>query len=84
MKLKYLIIANNKHDEIIRIYKEDESNKKIIRHLIEYLEDTDWYIDYYNSKDAQNINGNEFDKIKYFLMEYRDTFTNVIQTQLEQ
>ena len=84
MKLKYLIISNNKHDEIIRIYKRDVCNKKIIRHLIEYLEETDWYIDYYNSKDAQNINGNEFDKIKYFLMEYHDTFTDVIRTQLEQ
>lgn len=56
----------------------------IIKHLIEYLKETDWYIEYINNKDAQNIPGNEFDKIKYFLMEYHDTFTNVIKTKLKQ
>ena len=82
MKLKYLIIANNRHDEIVHIYKKDVPNKTIIKHLIEYLEETDWYIEYINNKNAQNISGNEFDKIKYFLMEYHDTFTNVIETKL--
>jgi len=84
MKLKYLIISNSRHDEIIHIYKDNVSNKTIIKQLIEYLEETDWYIEYINSKDAQNIPGNEFGKIKYFLMEYHDTFTNVIETKLEQ
>jgi DNA gyrase/topoisomerase IV subunit A len=84
MKLKYLIIANSRHDEIIHIYKNSVSNKTIIKHLTEYLEESDWYIEYINSKDAQNISNNEFDKIKYFLMEYHDTFTNVIETKLEQ
>jgi hypothetical protein len=84
MKLKYLIIANSRHDEIIHIYKNNVSNKTIIKHLTEYLEESDWYIEYINSKDAQNISDNEFDKIKYFLMEYHDTFTNVIETKLEQ
>ena len=84
MKLKYLIIANSRHDEIIHIYKKDVSNKTIIKHLIEYLEETDWYIEYINNKDAQNIPGNEFYAIKYFLMEYHDTFTNVIETKLKQ
>lgn len=84
MKLKYLIISNSRHDEIIHIYKDNVSNKTIIKHLIEYLEETDWYIEYINSKDAQNIPGNEFYAIKYFLMEYHDTFTNVIETKLEQ
>ena len=84
MKLKYLIIANNRHNEIIHIYKDNVSNKTIIKDLIEYLEETDWYIEYINNKDAKNISGNEFDKIKYFLMEYHDTFTNVIETKLEQ
>jgi hypothetical protein len=84
MKLKYLIISNSRHDEIIHIYKDNVSNKTILKHLTEYLEESDWYIEYINSKDAQNIPGNEFDKIKYFLMEYHDTFTNVIETKLEQ
>lgn len=84
MKLKYLIISNSRHDEIIHIYKDNVSNKTIIKHLIEYLEETDWYIEYINNKDAQNIPGNELNKIKYFLMEYHDTFTNVIETKLEQ
>lgn len=84
MKLKYLIISNSRHDEIIHIYKDNVSNKTIIKHLIEYLEETDWYIEYINNKDAQNIPGNEFYAIKYFLMEYHDTFTNVIETKLEQ
>jgi hypothetical protein len=83
MKLKYLIIANRRHDEIINIYKNNVSNKTIIKHLTEYLEESDWYIEYINSKDAQNISDNEFDKIKYFLMEYHDTFTNVIETKLK-
>jgi hypothetical protein len=83
MKLKYLIISNSRHDEIIHIYKDNVSNKTILKHLTEYLEESDWYIEYINSKDAQNIPGNEFDKIKYFLMEYHDTFTNVIKTKLE-
>ena len=84
MKLKYLIIANNRHDEIIHIYKRDVPMNTIIKHLIEYLKETDWYIEYINNKDAQNITGNEFNKIKYFLMEYHDTFTNVIETELKQ
>jgi hypothetical protein len=84
MKLKYLIISNSRHDEIIHIYKDNVSNKTILKHLTEYLEESDWYIEYINSKDAQNIPGNEFDKIKYFLIEYHDTFTNVIETKLEQ
>ena len=54
----------------------------IIKHLIDYLKETDSYAEYINNKDAENITGNEFDKIKYFLMEYHDTFTNVIQTKL--
>ena len=84
MKLKYLIIANSRHDEIVHIYKDNVSNETIIKDLIEYLEETDWYIEYINNKDAKNISGNEFDKIKYFLMEYHDTFTNVIETKLKQ
>ena len=84
MKLKYLIIANSRQDEIVHIYKDNVSNETIIKDLIEYLEETDWYIEYINNKDAKNISGNEFDKIKYFLMEYHDTFTNVIETKLKQ
>ena len=84
MKLKYLIISNSRHDEIINIYKKDVPMNTIIKHLIKYLEEADWYIEYINNKDAKNIPGNEFDKIKYFLMEYHDTFTNVIETKLKQ
>ena len=82
MKLKYLIIANNRHDEIIQIFKKDVPMNTIIKHLIDYLKETDWYKEYINNTDTQNIPGDEFDKIKYFLMEYHDTFTNVIQTKL--
>lgn len=84
MKLKYLIIANSRHDEIIHIYKKDVPMNTIIKHLIEYLEEADWYIEYINNKDAQNIPGNEFDKIKYFLWVSHDTFTDVIETKLKQ
>lgn len=82
MKLKYLIIANSRHDEIIHIFKKDVPINTIIKHLIDYLKETDWYEEYINNTDTKNIPGDEFDKIKYFLMEYHDTFTNVIQTKL--
>ena len=82
MKLKYLIISNSKHDEIIRIYKKDVPMKTIIKHLINYLKDTERYKEYINNTAPIN-EANEFNKIKYFLMEYHDTFTNVIETKLE-
>ena len=82
MKLKYLIISNSRHDEIIHIFKKDVPMDTIIKHLVDYLKETHWYEKYINNTDTQNIPGDEFDKIKYFLMEYHGTFTNVIQTKL--
>jgi hypothetical protein len=86
MKLKYLLIgANHGHDEIVKIFKADTSIDVINNHLKGYLSEIECLQDLTDRFDAiQKTNGidDTFHVIKYYLMETRDTFVTIQETEL--
>jgi hypothetical protein len=87
MKLKYLLIGMNRsHDEIIKVFKGDVSIDVINQHLKEYLADIECLQDLTDRFDAikQTLKGKDdtFHVIKYYLMETRDTFVTIEETDL--
>jgi hypothetical protein len=86
MKLKYLLIGMSRsHDEIIKIFKNDVSIDVINQHLKSYLSDieclqdlTDRFEDIKKTNDIDDT----FNVIKYYLMETRDTFVTIQETNL--
>ena len=86
MKLKYLLIGMSRsHDEIIKVFKGDVSIDVINNHLKSYLAEIDCLQDLTDRfDDIQKTNGIDetFDVIKYYLMETRDTFVAIEETDL--
>jgi hypothetical protein len=92
MKLKYLLIgANNDHDEIVKIFKGDTSIDVINEHLKAYLSEIDCAIDClqdltdrFDAIQQTLTKGKDdtFHVIKYYLMETRDTFVTIEETEL--
>ena len=86
MNLKYLLIGMSRsHDEIIKIFKHDVSIDVINQHLKSYLSDieclqdlTDRFEDIKKTNDIDDT----FNVIKYYLMETRDTFVTIQETNL--
>ena len=94
MKLKYLLIgANNDHDEIVKIFKGDTSIDVINNHLKAYLSEIDCAIDclqdlsdrFHELQQELKDDGFDhetYDVIKHYLMEYRETFVTIEETEL--
>ena len=86
MKLKYLLIGMSRsHDEIIKIFKHDVSIDVINNYLKSYLADIDCLQDLTGRfEDIKKTNGidDTFKVIKYYLMETRDTFVTIEETEL--
>ena len=88
MKLKYLLIGMSRsHDEIIKVFKGDVSIDVINEHLKSYLSDIDCLqdlTDRFNAiqKTLSKGTNDTFHVIKYYLMETRDTFVTVEDTDL--
>lgn len=92
MKLKYLLIgANHDHDEIVKIFKGDVSIDVINEHLKSYLSKIDCAIDCLQDlndrfdaiqKTLTKGTDDTFHVIKYYLMETRDTFVTIEETEL--
>jgi len=86
MKLKYLLIGiNRSHDEIVEIFKHDVSIDVINNYLKSYLNDMEWLQDltdrFDDIKKSNDLN-DTFDVIKYYLMETKDTFVTIEETDL--
>ena len=90
MKLKYLLIVNNNIDEIVTIFKEDTPILIVNKHIKSFLHDNEWLqdcTDKFNSiqkeRKALGLGSTAFDVMKNYLMEYHDTFVNLVETELE-
>jgi len=86
MKLKYLLIGMSRsHDEIIKVFKHDISIDVINDHLKAYLAEIDCLQDLNDRfDDIQQTNDldDTFNVIKYYLMETRETFVTIEETNL--
>jgi len=86
MKLKYLLIGiNRSHDEIVEIFKHDVSMDVINNYLKSYLNDMEWLQelnDRFDDIKKSNDLTDTFNVIKYYLMEARDTFVTIEETDL--
>lgn len=88
MKLKYLLIGMSRsHDEIIEVFKHDISIDVINTYLKSYLADIECLHDLTDRFDAiqktlSKGTNDTFHVIKYYLMETRDTFVTVEDTDL--
>ena len=90
MKLKYLLIGMSRsHDEIVEIFKHDVSIDVINNYLKVYLNDieclqdlTDRFDDLQKKLKEEGYAHQTFDVIKYYLMEYRETFVTIEETEL--
>ena len=75
------------HDEIIKIFKHDVSIDVINDHLKAYLTDIECLQDLTDRFDAiqktlTKGRDDTFHVIKYYLMEYRETFVTIEETDL--
>jgi len=90
MKLKYLLIGMSRsHDEIVEIFKHDVSIDVINNYLKAYLADieclqdlTDRFDDLQKKLKEDGFDHETFDVIKYYLMEHKDTFVTIEETDL--
>lgn len=88
MNLKYLLIGMSRsHDEIIKVFKGDVSIDVINEHLKSYLDDIECLQDLNDRFGAiqQTLTkgtDDTFHVIKYYLMETRDTFVTIEETEL--
>jgi uncharacterized protein (UPF0335 family) len=94
MKLKYLLIgANHDHDESVKIFKADVTMDVINEHLKSYLSEIDCAIDclqdltdrFHELQQELKDDGFDhqtYDVIKYYLMEYRETYVTIEETEL--
>ena len=90
MKLKYLLIGMSRsHDEIVEIFKHDVSIDVINNYLKAYLNDieclqdlTDRFDLFQQTLKEEGYDHQTFDVIKHYLMEYRDTFVTIEETEL--
>ena len=88
MKLKYLLIGMSRtHDEIVKIFKGDTSIDVINEHLKSYLSEINCLQDLTDRFDAiqktlTKGTDDTFHVIKYYLMETRDTFVTIKETEL--
>jgi hypothetical protein len=76
---------NRSHDEIVEVFKHDISIDVINNHLKAYLAEIDCLQDLTDRfDDIQKTNDldDTFDVIKYYLMETRDTFITIEETNL--
>jgi len=91
MKLKYLLIGMSRsHDEIIEIFKHDVSIDVINNYLKSYLAEidclqelTDKFDELQKGLKEEGYDHDTFDVIKYYLMEYRETFVTIEETNLK-
>jgi len=90
MKLKYLLIVNNNIDEIVTIFEEDTPIAKVNEHIKSFLHDNEWLQDctdkFFTIQKNLKENGfssTAYDVMKNYLMEYHDTFVNLVETELE-
>ena len=90
MKLKYLLIVNNSIDEIVTIFKADTPIEKINEHIKSFLYENEWLQECSDKFDSiqKELKGNGCDSttfyvMKNYLMEYHDTFVNLVETELE-
>jgi len=83
MKLKYLLIgANQHHDEIVKIFKENEPDETILNLLKEYLIRQEWFEEYSEDQQLREEYPDEFDRIDWFLSESKDTYLALEYTEL--
>lgn len=83
MKLKYLLIgANHDHNEIVKIYKEDEPDETILNLLREYLIEQEWFDQYSEDQQLRDEYPDEFDRITWFLSESKETYLTLEYTEL--
>ena len=83
MKLKYLLIgANHNHNEIVKIYKENEPDETILNLLKEYLTRQEWFEEYSGNHQLIEEYPDEFDRIDWFLSESKDTYLTLEYTEL--
>jgi hypothetical protein len=83
MKLKYLLIgANHNHNDIVKIYKENEPEETILNLLKEYLTRQEWFEEYSGNHQLIEEYPDEFDRIDWFLSESKDTYLTLEYTEL--
>jgi len=90
MNLKYLLIGMSRsHDEIVEIFKHDISIDVINNHLKSYLAEidclqelTDKFDMFQKTLKEEGYDHQTFDVIKHYLMEYKETFVTIEETDL--
>ena len=90
MKLKYLLIGMSRsHDEIVEIFKHDVSIDVINNYLKSYLAEidclqelTDKFDDIQKTLKEEGYDHDTFHVIKYYLMEHKETFVTIEETNL--
>lgn len=90
MKLKYLLIVNNNIDEIVTIFKQDTPTEKINEHIKSFLHENKWLQECSDKFDSiqkelkeEGFESTTYHVMKDFLMEYHETFVNLVETELE-
>ena len=80
MKLKYLLIVNNRIDEIIIIFERKTSTERILKYVDEFLKDAEW-LDEFNACEHEEKHS-LFEHYKYTLSDRFDTHIAIEETDL--
>ena len=80
MKLKYLLIVNNRIDEIVVIFEHKTSTERILKYVDEFLKNEEW-LDEFKACE-RNKKHSLFEHYKYTIMERFETHIAIEETDL--
>lgn len=80
MKLKYLLIVNNRIDEIVIIFKRNTPDEILLKYVDEFLEDQEWFDEFKACE--RDLNHSLFEHYKYTLSDRFETHVAIVETEL--
>jgi len=80
MKLKYLLIVNNRIDEIVHIFERDTPDERLLKYVDEFLKEEEWLDDFKACERDSNLS--LFKHYKYTIMDRFETHIAIEKTEL--
>ena len=80
MKLKYLLIVNNRIDEIVIIFEHKTPTERILKYVDEFLKNEEWFDEFKACE--RDEKHSLFEHYKYTIMERFETHIAIEKTDL--
>lgn len=80
MKLKYLLIVNNRIDELVYIFKDDTPTARLLGYVDYFLIENEWLEEF--KAQERDPRHTLFEHYKYFLSDHFETHIAIVETEL--